>query len=255
MPEPVLRIAGLTRRFGGVAAVRSVSFEVSEGGAIGLIGPNGAGKSTVLSLLGGQLRPDAGTIALGGTRIDRMPPHRRSARGLVRTFQIARPFRRLTVRENLLLADPLQATSWFAPFQFRRHAVGAEILARERADALLRDMRLLGHADRPAGELSGGQHKLLDIARALMSAPSVLLLDEPCAGVTPALIEVLSATLAALRDQGVTIVIVEHDIGFVARHCNRIVALAQGRVLAQGSSAAVCGDPAVQEAFLGAAYA
>ncbi|MBU6497565.1 MAG: ABC transporter ATP-binding protein [Rhodospirillales bacterium] len=256
MERPLLRVGGLTRRFGEAVAVSAVSFEVAPGGAVGMIGPNGAGKSTLLALLGGQVRPDAGTIELDGARIDHLPAHRRVARGLVRTFQIPRPFRRLTVRENLLVASPARPAGWLGgALSVRPRATADTAEAAARAEGLLRDIGLAGHADRPAGELSGGQHKLLDIARALMAAPRVLLLDEPCAGVAPALLEVLSAMLGRLRTQGVGVVIVEHDITFVARHCDGIVALAQGGVLSRGTPEAVCGDPLVQDAFLGTAYA
>lgn len=238
-----MEISGLTRRFGGVAAVDAVSLDVAAGTVVGLIGPNGAGKTTLLSLLGGQLRPDEGIIALDGTRIDQLPAHRRCALGMVRTFQIPRPFRRLTVRENLLLADA----------GVRGLVSGG--LAEARADALLHSMRLFDHARRPSGQLSGGQQKLLDVARALMAVPHVLLLDEPCAGVTPASIEVLSDKLVELRREGVTVVIVEHDIAFVARHCDRLVVLMQGGVLAAGEPVAICNNPVVQDAFLGNVHA
>jgi branched-chain amino acid transport system ATP-binding protein len=233
MQQSILQVTDLSHWFDGVAAVDTVSFGLAAGTALGVIGPNGAGKSTLLSLLGGQILPHVGSVVFDGHRIDRLPAHRRCALGLGRTFQIPRPFRRLTVRENLLLAGDRQAA---------------------RADSLLRDIGLADHAGCPAGELSGGQHKLLDIARALMTEPSLLLLDEPCAGVAPALVGVLDGFLASLRRGGVTIMVVEHDIGFVARNCDEVMVMVDGGVLTRGVPDAVCRDRRVQEAFLGAGY-
>ena len=212
-----------------------VTIDVPHGATVGVMGPNGAGKSTLLSVLGGQVKHQAGTILLAGRCIDRVPAHRRFQDGLVRTFQLPRPFRRLTVRENLMLVAPL-----------RDPADGSA-----RADRLLRELELSALADRPAGELSGGQQKLLDLARALMAVPRMLLLDEPCAGVTPHLIEVMSATLDRLHGQGVTILIVEHHADFLARHCDELVVLAEGAVLTRGRPDQVRRDPAVREALLG----
>ncbi len=225
----MIRVEGLTRRFGGVLAVDGVTFAVPSGGATGVIGPNGAGKSTLMALLGGQLRPDAGRILLDGVRIDGRPAHRVHRLGLVRTFQTPRPFRRLTVLENLLLVRPEVA----------------------RAREILAELRLDGHAGAPAGQLSGGQLKLLDLGRALMATPSALVLDEPCAGVNPALLDFLSVILDRLRARGMTLLIVEHDLGFVARHCDDVLVMAGGRVLTQGKPDAVRADPRVLEAFLG----
>ncbi len=239
MHGATLEITKLTCRFGGVAALDGVSVDVARGAALGVIGPNGAGKSTFLSVLGGQTRQRSGTIKLEGEPIERLLAHQRFDRGLVRTFQLPRPFPRLTVRENLMLVPPPHGS---------RDAAAAQ------AEAALRDLNLLRLADRPASELSGGQQKLLDIARAMMAQPRVLLLDEPCAGVTPALIEVMSATLDRLRAQGVTLLVVEHHIEFLAQHCDEILVLVQGAVMTRGTPDAVRGDPAVQEAFLGVVY-
>ena len=252
----MIHIKNLTRRFGGVAAVEDVSFQVAPCGIAGLIGPNGAGKSTLLSLLAGQLQPHAGSILLDGSRIERLPPHRRYACGVARTFQIPRPFRRMSVLENLLLARPAQrgerlAAVFWSPGRItaaERHATG-------RALAVLGELGLEGMASSPAGELSGGQLKLLELGRALMAAPRVLLLDEPCAGVNPAGIAALSEAILRLRDGGMTFIIVEHNVDFVARHCDKVVVMAQGRVLTQGAPDAVRRDPRVLEAFLGDADA
>ena len=236
MPEPLLQIARLACRFGGVAALDDVSLDVASGASVGIMGPNGAGKSTLLSVLGGQSRAQSGSITLAGDRIDRLPAHERFARGLVRTFQLPRPFRRLTVVQNLLLA------------------AGDRADGPARAHDLLRELGLAPAAARPAGELSGGQHKLLDLARALMSEPRVLLLDEPCAGVTPTLIDVMSRALDRLRAAGVTLLVVEHHADFLARHCDEIVVLLGGAVLTRGRPDAVRHDPAVRDALLGLAF-
>jgi branched-chain amino acid transport system ATP-binding protein len=251
----LIHIKELTRRFGGVAAVEDVSFQVAPRGITGLIGPNGAGKSTLLALLAGQLQPHAGAILLDGRRIDRLPPHRRYARGVARTFQIPRPFRRMSVLENLLLARPAQEGERLgAVFWAPRRIAAAERRAREHAFALLGELGLKDTAASPAGELSGGQHKLLELARALMASPRVLLLDEPCAGVNPVGIAALSDAILRLRDDGMTFIIVEHNVDFVVRHCDEVVVMAQGRVLTQGTPDAVRRDPRVLEAFLGDAH-
>jgi branched-chain amino acid transport system ATP-binding protein len=250
----MIRIRKVTRRFGGLIAVDQVSFQVAAGGITGLIGPNGAGKTTLLSMLAGQIRPQSGEILLDGKRVDGLPAHRLHALGLARTFQIPRPFRRLTVLENLLLARPGQAGESLGAALWQHGRVGAaERVAAGRARGLLGDLRLASLAQAPAGELSGGQHKLLELARALMAEPRVLLLDEPCAGVNSDGISFLSETIFRLRDAGMTFVIVEHNIDFVVRHCDQVVVMAEGRVLTQGPPAEVRRDPRVLEAFLGAA--
>jgi branched-chain amino acid transport system ATP-binding protein len=251
----MIRVREVTRRFGGLIAVDNVSLDVAAGGITGLIGPNGAGKTTLLSMLAGQLRPQAGQILLDGQRIDGLPAHRLHALGLARTFQIPRPFRRLTVLENLLLARPGQTGERLGTALWQRTRIAAaECAAAELARALLGDLRLARHADAPAGELSGGQQKLLELARALMAAPRVLVLDEPCAGLNPSGVEFLSETITRLRNDGLTFVIVEHNIDFVARHCDHVVVMAQGRVLTEGRPEAVRRDSRVLDAFLGAAH-
>lgn len=251
----MIQVDKVTRRFGGLVAVADVSLEVRERSIIGLIGPNGAGKSTLLSLLAGQLRPHGGRILLDGRRIDALPAHRRYTLGVARTFQIPRPFRRLSVLENLLLARPAQAGERIVAVVSRPRAIrAAERAAKERARTVLAQLRLADAAHLPAGSLSGGQQKLLELGRALMAAPRVLLLDEPCAGVNPAGIEFLSETVARLRAGGVTFVIVEHNVEFVTRHCDRVVVMTHGRVLTQGAPEVVRRDARVLDAFLGDAH-
>ena len=250
----MIRVREITRRFGGLIAVDRVSFDVAARGITGLIGPNGAGKTTLLSMLAGQIHPQSGKILLDGQRVDGLPAHRLHALGLARTFQIPRPFRRLTVLENLLLARPDQVGERLGMVLWQRNRIAAaERTAMERARALLGDLRLGRLAGAPAGDLSGGQQKLLELARALMAAPRVLVLDEPCAGLNPDGIEFLSETIVRLRNDGLTFVIVEHNIDFVARHCDHVVVMAQGRVLTEGPPETVRRDRRVLDAFLGAA--
>jgi len=255
-PQPLLSVRHVSKRFGGVVAVDDVSLTVDAGEAVGLIGPNGAGKSTLFSMLAGQIRPAAGTISFAGERVDRLPAHAVFARGLARTFQIPRPFRRQSVLDNLLVAAPRHSGERLWPALVRRRAVAREVAAEaERARTILTELGLADCAEARAAELSGGQHKLLELARALMVEPRAILLDEPCAGVNPVLIDALAAAIERLRARGITLVIVEHNIDFVMRHCNRVLVMAQGRMLIDGPPAEVRADPRVLDAFLGNANA
>ncbi|MDQ0316831.1 ABC transporter ATP-binding protein [Amorphus orientalis] len=233
-----------------------MSFEIAPGEVAGLIGPNGAGKSTMFSMVAGELKPTQGEILFAGERIDPLPANEIFARGLVRSFQIPRPFRRLTVLENMLVARPQQrgdrlSNALFRPGSVRREETAATSAARE----ILQELGLLDHQNRMAGGLSGGQHKLLELARALMSDPKAILLDEPCAGVAPAMIEHLSEAVERLRARGITVVLVEHNVDFVMRHCDHIVVMAQGRVMIDGAPEVVRNDERVLDAFLGAGHA
>jgi branched-chain amino acid transport system ATP-binding protein len=248
----LLEVRQLTRRFGGVLAVQDVSFDVPAAGIVGLIGPNGAGKSTVVSMLGGQLRPSGGRILLSGRRVDGLSADRLHALGIARVFQTPRPFRRLTVLENLLLGCPANRSEAIGGGLWRRRRIAAhERQTTARARALLGELGLDLHRDRPAGELSGGQHKLLDLARALMARPLAILLDEPCSGLHPSMIAFLAGTVRRLRAAGTSFVVVEHNIGFVLDLCDRLVVLAQGQVVAQGAPEQVRRDRRVIDAFLG----
>jgi ABC-type branched-subunit amino acid transport system ATPase component len=248
----ILEFAELVRTFGGVRAVDGATFEVESGSITGLIGPNGAGKTTVFNCATGTLRPDSGRILFEGGRLDRKPPYRIAREGLVRTFQTARPLTRLSVRENVMLAGKDQPgerlTGWlWRPKAARRQ----EELVRRRADELLALVRLDSHADAYAGTLSGGQRKLLDLARALMVEPKLVLLDEPMAGVSPPLRLELLNHIIALRAQGVTFLIVEHDLDFVMQVADVVVVMNEGRVIARGSPDAVRRDDRVVDAYLG----
>ncbi|MEW5422572.1 ABC transporter ATP-binding protein [Amorphus sp. 3PC139-8] len=253
---PLIDVRGASKHFGGLAAVDRVSFEIPAGEVAGLIGPNGAGKSTMFSMLAGELKPSDGEILFAGDRIDTLPAHEIFGRGLVRSFQIPRPFRRLTVLENMLLARPRQSGDRLANALFRPGTVRKEeTAADDTARAILEELGLIDHRNRMAGGLSGGQHKLLELARALMSDPKAILLDEPCAGVAPAMIERLSEAVERLRTRGITVVLVEHNVDFVMRHCDHIVVMAQGRVMIDGTPDVVRNDERVLDAFLGAAHA
>jgi ABC-type branched-subunit amino acid transport system ATPase component len=249
----LLEARGVTKSFAGVRAVDDASLVVADRSITALIGPNGAGKSTLFNCISGFLRPDAGHIDLGGKRIDRSPPHRIVRAGLARTFQTARALTRMTVLDNVRLAAPGHPGERLDSLVLRRGAVRLrEREVTEQALDLLRLVRLDTHADSLSGTLSGGQRKLLDLARILMASPRMILLDEPMAGVNPALREELLAHVLELRaTRGITFLIVEHDLGFVMQASDRVVVMNEGRVLMEGTPDEVRGDERVIDAYLG----
>ena len=250
----VLETRGLTRDFGRFRAVDGVSLSVRRGSITGLIGPNGAGKSTFFNLVAGELRPTAGQVFLNGQEVTGLSSDALYGRGLARTFQIPRPFRRMSVLENVMLAPPGQVGETIAGAIFRKRAVREqEERLRARALDLLEFMTLRDLADQPAGKISGGQMKLLELARALMGDPSVILLDEPAAGVNPSLTRILIERIEELNRQGKTFFIIEHDMDFVMRHCEPVIALAEGRIVFQGTAAEAQADPLLLDAYLGTA--
>ena len=244
---------GLTRDFGPFRAVDGVSLDIRRGSITGLIGPNGAGKTTLFNMVAGSLKPSAGTVTLDGRDITGLPPEALFGRGLARTFQIPRPFRRMSVLENVLLPPPSQTGETDMGALFRRGRV-AEEEARliEKAREVLDFVTLSHLADQPAGKVSGGQMKLLELARALMGDPSVILLDEPAAGVNPSLARVLIDRIEELNRCDVTFVVIEHDMDFVMRHCDPVIALAEGRVIFQGTADEARRNPELLDAYLGA---
>jgi neutral amino acid transport system ATP-binding protein len=247
----LLEVRDVVHTFDGVRAVDGATLDVEEASITGLIGPNGAGKSTLFNCVSGFLRPESGRILLGARRIDRARPHRIARAGLVRTFQTPRALTRMTVLENVLLAAPRHAGERLggalAPRARRR-----EREARTRALELLELVRLDGHAAALAGTLSGGQRKLLDLVRAVMAEPRILLLDEPMAGVSPTLrVELFEHILALRSRDGVTLLIVEHDLDFVMRASDRVVVMNNGRVIAEGTPDDVRRDESVVDAYLG----
>ena len=247
----VLETVGVVREFGGVRAVDGVSFQVRKGTLTGLIGPNGAGKSTLLAMLAGTLPVTAGKIIYEGRDITGVPAFRRARLGLVRTFQLASEFRRLTVMENLLSAVPRnRGDSFHGALLGRRYWRADEAAAILRAETLLARFGLDGVANEYAGDLSGGQRRLVEIMRALMAEPAVLLLDEPMAGVHPRLARRLGAELVALCAEGMTILMVEHDLAIMDEFADPVVIMAEGTVLAEGTMAQLRGRSEVVEAYL-----
>jgi ABC-type branched-subunit amino acid transport system ATPase component len=248
----LLAASGVTKRYGGLAALDGCSVSFEQGLVTGLIGPNGAGKTTLLNVITGFASPDSGTIHFDGADVTGMPAHSLAARGLVRTFQIARELANLTVLENLLLAASDPTSESVTSALFRRGAVRAtERRIAVQARALLRRVGLWQLADAPASALSGGQKKLLELARALMLDPRFILLDEPAAGVAPPLVAEIAALVRALVADGISFGIVEHDMDLVASLCDRVYVLAEGRTLVCGSFAEVAADTEVVEAYLG----
>jgi branched-chain amino acid transport system ATP-binding protein len=252
--ESLLSVRDLRKRFGGITAVDGVSFDVAPGTMTGLIGPNGAGKSTTFNLITGIHRPDAGRIHFGGRDITGRRPNEVATRGLVRTFQIARELEEMTVLENVVLAPQGQRGEalWRAVLPGARRGVMAdEHELREEAWETLEFFELDHLAEEYAGSLSGGQRKLLELARVMMADPRMILLDEPLAGVNPTLERRLLERLADLRDEGHTFLLVEHDMDVIMNHCDPVIVMHQGRVLAEGSPEAVRDDERVLEAYLG----
>jgi ABC-type branched-subunit amino acid transport system ATPase component len=249
--EDILQAAGLSRDFGGVHAVADVSFAVRQGTLTGLIGPNGAGKSTLMALLAGTQRPSAGRVIYRGSDITALPAFRRARMGLVRTFQLASEFKRLTVMENLLSAVPgNRGDSFLGAVAGRRYWGGDEAASVARAADILRRFGLEARANDYAGQLSGGQRRLVEIMRALMADPDVLLLDEPMAGVYPELARRIGQTLLELCREGLTILMVEHELGITDEFCDPVIVMAEGSLLAQGTMAQLRERTDVVEAYL-----
>ena len=249
----LLSTHGLCRSFGPFKAVDGVSLGIGQGTISGLIGPNGAGKTTFFNLLTGALSPDGGTVTLRDKDITGLSPSRLFELGLGRTFQIPRPFARMSVLENVMLAPTGQVGErvW-GPFLRRREMWEQERWIRDKAMEVLDFVTLGSLADHPAGKISGGQMKLLELARVLMGDPEIILLDEPAAGVNPVLTETLIGKIEELNRKGTTFVIIEHDMDLVMRHCDPIIALAQGRVVFQGSAKDAMSDSVLLDAYLGA---
>jgi branched-chain amino acid transport system permease protein len=249
--EIVLQAVDVTRDFGGVRAVDGVSFSVRRGTVTGLIGPNGAGKSTLLAMLAGTLPVSSGRVRYQGQDVTRLPAYRRARLGLVRTFQLASEFKRLTVMENLLSAVPgNRGDSFRGALAGRRHWRGDEAAAVARAQALLGQFGLDGYANSYAGDLSGGQRRLVEIMRALMAEPRVLLLDEPMAGVHPNLARRIGNELTALCAGGLTVLMVEHELAIMDEFCDPVIAMAEGAVLAEGTMSELRSRSEVVEAYL-----
>jgi ABC-type branched-subunit amino acid transport system ATPase component len=249
---PLLQARGIRKTYGGLEALSGVDLDLARGRITGLIGPNGAGKTTLLNVISGVERATSGQVLLLGEDIGSLPQHRLATRGLVRTFQISRELGQLTVLENLLLARARQTGEGLVGLFARPKRVRQEEEAAiEIARAALQKVNLWRLADAPAATLSGGQKKLLELSRALMLKPRLVLLDEPAAGVAPAMEEVLVATIRNLADEGVDFLIVEHDLDIVAALCDHVYVMAAGKVLTEGTFAQVVGNARVVEAYLG----
>lgn len=251
---PPLQVEGLVKEFGGLVAVDGVSFTVEPESITGLIGPNGAGKSTTFDCVTGVQRPDAGTVHLDGEEVTGLKPHQIAQRGMVRTFQIARELGGMTVLENLMLApkNQLGEQLWRSVVPGTRRLVQAEEeRLRERVWEMLEFFEIDHLAEVEAASLSGGQRKLLELARALLTDPDVLLLDEPMAGVNPTLETKLLERVHALRDEGYTFLLVEHDMEVIAENCDHVIVLDQGEVITEGDPASVLSDSRVIDAYLG----
>jgi ABC-type branched-subunit amino acid transport system ATPase component len=248
----ILQAKDVSKSFGGIRAVDNCSIEIEEGSIVGLIGPNGAGKSTLFELISGFQRPDSGRISFMGKDITGIPAHRIAQMGLVRTFQIPRALTRMTVLENMMLGTENQSgENIFNALIFRNKVKKEEKAIEERALSILELFDILRMKDEYAGTLSGGQKKLLEMARSLMAEPKMLLLDEPFAGVNPSLSRKLIERIKELKSDGLTMLIIEHGIPYVMELSDQVYVLNKGSVMASGSPDEVISDRRVLDAYLG----
>ena len=250
-PDPILVADGVTRRFGGLTAVEVAHIEVQRGSITALIGPNGAGKSTFFNLLTGFDRPDDGTWSFNGQSLAGVPSHKVARRGMVRTFQLTKALSRMTVMQNMLLGATGQKGEGFLSAIFPPLWRSQEKANTERAEELLARFKLDKKRDDFAGTMSGGQRKLLEMARALMVGPEMVMLDEPMAGVNPALTQSLLGHVKALREDGMTVLFVEHDMDMVRDISDWVIVMAQGKVIAEGPPHDIMANEAVIDAYLG----
>ena len=250
-PDPILIAEGVKRNFGGVVAVDVDHIEVQRGSITALIGPNGAGKTTLFNLLTGFDTPNEGKWMFDGRALEKVVAHRTAAMGMVRTFQLTKSLTKMSVIENMKLGATHQVGErWWnglLPFRWRRQ----EEVIEKRADELLKRFKLDHMRNEYAGTLSGGQRKLLEMSRALMTNPRLVMLDEPMAGVNPALKQSLNEHIRGLRDDGMTVLFVEHDMDMVHDISDWVVVMAEGRIIAEGTPDQISANPAVIEAYLG----
>jgi ABC-type branched-subunit amino acid transport system ATPase component len=248
----LLEVQGLQQRFGGVTALDGADLTVEQGRITGLIGPNGAGKTTLFNAVTGALRPNSGTVTFDGTDVTGWRADKLAGIGLSRTFQIARGLAQLSVIENLMLYGKDQPGETFCTAVLRTSASrDHEEQLRLRAVEVARELNLIHVGDNRAIDLSGGQKKLLELGRALMAEPKLIMLDEPAAGINPSLARKLGEHILALKARGITFLIIEHNMGLVAALCDHVVVLAQGKRLAEGRFAELRADRRVQDIYMG----
>jgi len=250
-PDPILTADNIRREFGGIVAVDVDHFEVQKGSITALIGPNGAGKTTFFNLLTGFDQPNSGQWNFNGKEMNGVASHRTAALGMVRTFQLTKSLTKLSVIENMRLgATDQKGEKWWNGL-FAAVWKGQEAEITQRADELLARFKMDHMRDEYAGSLSGGQRKLLEMARALMTNPTLVMLDEPMAGVNPALKQSLNQHIRGLRDDGMTVLFVEHDMDMVHDISDWVIVMAEGRIIAEGTPDDISSNPAVIDAYLG----
>lgn len=250
----ILAIQNVSLNFGGLKALNGATFDVEQGSLTGLIGPNGAGKTTLFNCISGLYRPTGGAVAFRGKAITGLPPEKVTASGLIRTFQLARGFPRLSVFDHLLLYGQHQPGESFLPGLFGTSpARQRERELHDKAWAIIKRLKLERIVNHFPGNVSGGQKKLLEIGRALMTDPQMLLLDEPMAGVNPTLVNEIGDHLLALKADGITILLIEHDMPLIRRLCDEVIVMAEGAFMARGKFDDIAANTRVQEAYLGVA--
>ena len=250
----ILAVQNVSLNFGGLKALNGATFDVEQGTLTGLIGPNGAGKTTLFNCISGLYRPTGGAVAFRGKAITGLPPEKVTASGLIRTFQLARGFPRMSVFDHLLLYGQHQPGESFLSGLFgTAPARQREQELHDKAWAIVKRLKLERIVNHFPGNVSGGQKKLLEIGRALMTDPQMLLLDEPMAGVNPTLVNEIGDHLLALKADGITILLIEHDMPLIRRLCDEVIVMAEGAFMARGKFADIAANTQVQEAYLGVA--
>ncbi len=249
----MIRVRDLHKHFGGFRAVDGASLDIATGSITGLIGPNGAGKSTLFNVIAGVLQPTSGTVEMDGEDITGLPPHELFHKGLLRTFQLAHEFASMTVRENLMMVPGGQAGETLVNTWFSRGRIRAEEEAlRAKADDVLDFLTISHVADEKAGNLSGGQKKLLELGRTMMVDAKIVFLDEVGAGVNRSLLGTIGEAIVRLNEErGYTFCVIEHDMDFIGRLCNPVIVMAEGKVLAEGNASEIMRNEAVIESYLG----